>query len=382
MSSNEAGDNFVAAAGASIRHGPSTPDHATRGYFRAAIWAALIAVGLAAWLPTLGGETAARAWRGLLVNFLFFGPLGAGLVLWSAIVLVSRGRWSGRLENLTLAGLATAPLALVMLAALWITSAAWAPWATAKDLPQGFWLNPTFVFGRDLAGLAIFWIMAWAYARQRLAGRGGVLGGWLIFVYVIALSFVAYDLVAALDVKWYSTLWGLYFAVTGVYSGVALWALMAACVGGVARDKLHDIGKLLVAFSLLTTYMMFSQLLPIWYANLPEEVRMPLARMNYPAWRVVSTVLLATMYLGPLALLLTIRAKRTPWVLGTVAGLVLVSLWVGRWWSVAPTFSHEIEFGGPEIGITLAGLGAFGLSLDVGRGWAEKQRISDIEQGM
>jgi hypothetical protein len=140
-------------------------------------------------------------------------------------------------------------------------------------------------------------------------------------------------------------------------------------VPGVEREKLHDIGKLLVAFSLLTTYMMFSQLLPIWYANLPDEVRMPLARLSYsyPAWRIVSTALLATMYLGPLVLLLTIRAKRTPWMLGTIAVLVLVSLWVGRWWSVAPTFSHEIEFGGPEIGITLASLGAFGLSLDLFR---------------
>ncbi len=361
MTSNEVEQNFT----------PRWPA------LRAAVWCVLIAVGLAVWLPTLGGDTAARAWRGLLINFLFFAPLGAGLTVWSAIVLSSQGRWSGRLENLTLAGLATAPLAVAMLIVLWIGSASWAPWATAKDLPQGFWLNPTFVFGRDLAALVIFWILAWAYARQRLAGRGKVLGGWVIFVYVIALSFVAYDLVAALDVKWYSTLWGLYFAVTGVYSGVALWALLAAFVPGVEREKLHDLGKLMVAFSLLTTYMMFSQLLPIWYANLPDEVRMPLARMNFPAWRIVSTVLLATRYLGPLALLLTIRAKRTPWLLGAVAVLVLASTWVGRWWSVAPTFSHKIEFGGPEIGITLASLGAFALALD----WYRWRMKAEIPQG-
>jgi hypothetical protein len=54
-------------------------------------------------------------------------------------------------------------------------------------------------------------------------------------------------------------------------------------------------------------------------------------------------------------------------MLGAVAVLVLASMWVGRWWSVAPTFSQEIEFGGPEIGITLASLGAFGLSLDIFR---------------
>ena len=64
-------------------------------------------------------------------------------------------------------------------------------------------------------------------------------------------------------------------------------------------------------------------------------------------------------------------------LLGAVAVLVLASTWVGRWWSVAPTFSHKIEFGGPEIGITLASLGAFALALD----WYRWRMKAEIPQG-
>ena len=48
-------------------------------------------------------------------------------------------------------------------------------------------------------------------------------------------------------------------------------------------DRRHDLGKLIVAFSLLTTYMMFSQLIVIWYENLPDEVRFVIPRPDAAA---------------------------------------------------------------------------------------------------
>ena len=36
-------------------------------------------------------------------------------------------------------------------------------------------------------------------------------------------------------------------------------------------SHIHDLGKFIFAFSIVWTYMWFSQFMLIWYANIPEE---------------------------------------------------------------------------------------------------------------
>jgi hypothetical protein len=103
-----------------------------------------------------------------------------------------------------------------------------------------------------------------------------------------------------------------------------------------------DLGNLIIAFSLLTAYMMFSQLLPIWYENLRHEVRFVMPRAYGPNWTTVSAGLLATVYLGPLAMLLWRRVK-TGRGLAVVAGIVLAGMWVERWWLVTPTMMELLH---------------------------------------
>ena len=118
-----------------------------------------------------------------------------------------------------------------------------------------------------------------------------------------------------------AALFGGYFFISGLYIAVGGVDVLSALPSGARRrTALHDLGKLIVAFSLLTTYMMYSQLLPIWYENLPHEVRFVAAAPAASGhWRWVSVALLAVVYLGPLVLLLTRWAKRTAWSLGAVA---------------------------------------------------------------
>ena len=47
----------------------------------------------------------------------------------------------------------------------------------------------------------------------------------------------------------------------------------------VAEQQLHDLGKLLFAFSIFWAYIWVCQYLLIWYGNIPEEVR-PLRRAH------------------------------------------------------------------------------------------------------
>ena len=48
----------------------------------------------------------------------------------------------------------------------------------------------------------------------------------------------------------------------------------------VNNSHIHDLGKFIFAFSLVWTYMWFSQFMLIWYANIPEEVAYFTARID------------------------------------------------------------------------------------------------------
>ena len=331
---------------------------------RVIVWLVLALGGSLVWLFLLQGGDPGRAWRSLLINFLFFSSLSGGLVVWPALVRTCNGVWQQGLERLAEAGIAFSVPSLLALILLWIGSPGWAPWYE-KRLHQGIWLDTGFLFGRDLAALLLFWGLAALYLRRQSRGEQGLLcGAVLILVYCLVFSLLGFDLVMALDPHWYSNLAGGYFFMSGLYIAITCWALLATRHNGASEDQLHDLGQLIVAFSLMTTYLMFAHLLPFWYENLPHEIRFLVPRMNFQPWKTVSSLLLCVVYFGPLVLLLTERSKRSRRILGSISLLVLVGMWVERWWLVAPTFDPAVRLGLSELSLALAFLGLLGLGME------------------
>lgn len=317
------------------------------------LWLALAVVGLVGWLVSFGISDAARVWRALLVSFLFFTSLAAGLVMWSPALVLTRGNWAGGLERVPLSGLAFAVPSVVTLAALWAGGPSWAPWIGNPDVGWKAWLTWPAVFARDTGTLIVFWLVAAWYARRRRVSRPSVAAAWLVFAYIVVFSLLGFDLVLSLALKWTSTLFGWYFLITAMYIAACAWALAAVWTGA-EPQRLHEIGKLIYTFCAITTYFMFCQFLTIWYENLPDEASYLVPRMNFAPWRWVSIALVVVVYLGPLVLLLPVWAKRTRWWLGSVAALLLAGLWVQTWWLVEPTFyPHELPLGLAEISAIL-----------------------------
>jgi len=327
------------------------------------LWILLFAAGVAAAVAQAVMSGPTPVLRALLVNFVFFTPLAAALVVWPATVMLSRGGWMGSVKQDGLAGIVMAPLSLAAFAVLWLGRAHWAAWLHEPNLPNRAWLDEPFLFARDGLALVVWWAVALGFVRKARNGRPKVLAGWVAFLYAVVFSLLAFDVVMALDAHWFSSLFGGYFFVTGLYAAIALLALRAAVRPGTDPDRLHDLGKLVVTFSIMTTYLMFSQLLPIWYENFPDEVRFVLPRLTVWPWARISAALLATVYLGPLILLLTVRAKKTPRVLGTVTLMVLAGLWVERWWLVMPTLDRAAHVGVADVSIGAAFVGALGWGL-------------------
>lgn len=352
---------------------PFGPDARRRTW----LWLLLLAGGGCAWGLGWMWDGAPRLWRAVLVSFMFFTPLTAALATWPAIVQLSRGKWAGRMEPAALSGLGFAIPSLLLLGLLWITAGAWAPWA-GRETDKGVYLSRGFLFSRDLGALAIFWLLAYVYAVRRNRGLGGASGAWLIVVYSFVFSLLGVDLLMALDYRWYSTMAPGYVFISGFYGGVVAWAFMTAYRSDANRMRMHDMGKLVMAFSILTGYLAYANLFPIWYENIPQETRFFIPRMNYAPWKYVSWIMLGQ-YLGPLVLLLTVWAKRSRWFSILVLSLMLAILWLDRLWLVAPTFDRDrLLLGLPELGALAALLGLTGLCMEAfGRRF--RARVREVE---
>ena len=167
----------------------------------------------------------------------------------------------------------------------------------------------------------------------------------LLFL-VLTITFAVTDWVMSLDPHWFSTIFGLLFTAGYGLSAFALTIAVLSTIGpvGALAGRLtprhfHDLGKLLLAFTMLWAYMNFSQFLIIWSGNLPEEIPWFIERLR-GGWGVVALVLVVGHFALPFLLLLSQDIKKGPW-LSRVAIFILVMRLVDTIWLVGPTFAHD-----------------------------------------
>ncbi len=326
-------------------------------------WGIIFVLGVLGWVWYLLYGDPPRCWRALLVNFIFWAPLASGMVVWPAVVVASQGVWAKPVVHIAFSALYFIPVSIIAFVILWGGHSHWIGWLAYQNLPQGLWLNTKFVFLRDIISLVILWVLCAAFVIHSRKQTSSFLAGWLCFGYAAVFTLISFDIVMALDPHWFSTLFGGYFFVSGMYAALAAWTILSVLSGEATVEHRHDFGKLIVAVSLLTAYLMYSQLLPIWYEDLFQEIRFVVPRLTISQWKYISTILVLTIYLGPLVLLLTRWSKRSPVFLTAVALLMLVSLWIERWWEVTPALGGKLTFGVTEISITAAFLASFMISV-------------------
>jgi hypothetical protein len=305
--------------------------------------AATAALGMV--VAVLGAVWAPDATAGALAAcFLFAGGATAGGVALSAAIRVSGGRWAGRV--LPIAD-ATAgfflPASLLFLASAWL--------------------------GRVPPGRALIELLA-TLGLGFLAGRHASTAprlvpsvGYLI-AYAIVLSVWAGELIMVRS-RWDSSVLPAYYFVGAFLSALAFVAFVTAVRPSSDPGARHDLGKLLFAFLVFWTYLVWSAFLPTWYANIPEETRPLVLRWAGP-WRVLAAAVIGAVFGWPFWLLLPEAAKRRGGTLALGSALIFIGLFGERFLLVLP--GGPVEARGPgavvvALGIAAGALGSFVLSV-------------------
>lgn len=179
-----------------------------------------------------------------------------------------------------------------------------------------------------------------AKRMQKLAA-GGLLG------YGLTITFASFDWVMSLEPHWFSTIYGV-LLMGG--QGLAAMAFAIIALAWLSRraplnelvtpNHFHDLGNLLLAFTMLWAYFGFSQYLIIWSGNLPEEAEWYVHRSAH-GWQFIALTLVAFHFAVPFLLLLLRAAKRRGEHLAKVAGLLLVMRYVDLFWLTQPAFYSD-----------------------------------------
>jgi hypothetical protein len=219
------------------------------------------------------------------------------------------------------------------------------------------YLNVTFFTVRAVVYFA-FWIASawflnkWSAAQDRgvestdPAGmvRFRTLSAPGLLFLVLTITFSMTDWVMSVDPHWFSTIFGLMFTAGFGLGAFALVIAVLSSIGPAGAPVLkprhfHDLGKLLLAFTMLWAYMNFSQFLIIWSGNLPEEIPWYIERFR-GGWGVVAIALVVGHFGLPFLLLLSEDLKKSRW-LARVAIFILVMRLVDIIWLIAPSFEHH-----------------------------------------
>ncbi|HEY6251335.1 MAG TPA: hypothetical protein VI685_15365 [Candidatus Angelobacter sp.] len=333
-------------------------------------------VGLGAAVAIYGVLAAPeRTWPNLLLDGFYIASLGISAVFFLAVTRAAGARWSANLRRIPEALSGILPIAAGLLALVFFgreTLFAWMrPDYFAKAAPNAgnaHYLNPPLVIGRMVFTLAVWILFAWLFRRTSLQqdrdGSSSLALHYrlnrysIIFLLAFALTFTfgVYDWLLSLDPQWSSTMFAFYTFAGTFVQGIAAVTLAVVflkergTLTNVSEHQLHDLGKMLFAFTIFWAYIWTCQYLLIWYGNIPDEVTHYAKRTNGP-WLYLFALNLILNWIVPFLTLLSIRAKRAPKLLKIVCVVVLIGHWLDLYLLIMPAVWQKPMIGLMEVPI-------------------------------
>lgn len=339
----------------------------------------------------LGFATAADFFESYLISYLFFLGLSLGSLMLLFVVHLAGGSWGALIVRPLEAAASLMPLLALLFLPILFAMGDLYPWTDAEyvaswpmvEAKTGY-LNTPFFIVRAVIVFALWTLGAYLYRslgrRQdeadvgTEAGRAGyrmknMAGVWIV-VYVMTMTFAAFDWAMSLTPTWFSGIYPGIFMSSQVITAIALIILVMV---GLARlnptidrlltpKRLQDLGNLLMAVIMFWTYTHISQLIVQWTNNISETATWYFVRLG-PEWVGFSAFMLFFGFFAPLFILFSRWVKRRRRALSIVAVWALIVQLLNTFWMIAPS----LERAGPQISLLdvllVVGIGGLWLAL-------------------
>jgi hypothetical protein len=299
-----------------------------------------------------------------LFAFLFWNALSIGSLGIYLMHNVVGGNWGVVIRRFLEAGSKTFPLTFLFILPILIFAI---PTLYLWARPEGqsdpiihlklAYLNVPFFIGRALFYFA-FWILV-ALRLSRISNEQDRTGDLALtermrafsapslLVFVLVATFAFFDWIMSLEPLWYSTVYGAMFLVGQMLEtfafAIALLVILSKrkpFVDVLKIQHFHDLGNLMLAFTMLWAYLSLSQFLIIWAANLPEEIPWYIRRFT-GGWGVLGVIVGIFHFCVPFVLLLMRFIKKNPRLLYKVAIYMIFIRFIDVFWIVEPAFRQR-----------------------------------------
>lgn len=328
-----------------------------------------------------------RTWANLLLASYYLLGLGLAGVLFVALQYVTGAGWSVAFRRVPEAMASTLPVAALTFVLVLIVSPWLYPWF--RDLHgeaepamwfKQIWLTPAFFIVRSLVYLLVWIVFSCLIVRTSRrqdadgdpahTNRNVRLSAGFLVVFGLTFWLASFDWIMSLEPHWYSTVFAVYNFAGLILSGLAMITVLAIWLqrlgplrGILTVEHLHDLGKLLFAFSTFWMYIWFCQYMLIWYANIPEETVHFVRRLE-GFWEPLFLLNFLLNWAVPFLVLLHVPAKRSASMMLKISWVILVGRWVDLYLMVLPPVAGENPvFGVWEVGMMLGAAGLFFLAV-------------------
>lgn len=347
-------------------------------------------------------ETPTRVWASLLLNNFYFLALSIGGAVIMSIGYIAHAGWNTVQKRIMEAMATYLPIGLiVMLVIAFFGMNHLYEWSIESIVAEDPILDAKkwFLNENVYIGLTAFALVVWtgmqmiirknSKAQDSVPGTKHFWKNYNIsagFMVIFGFSFCAsiFIWLMSLEPHWYSTIYAVYVFASVLVLGFTFLNVSSIYLKGKGflpwfnTNHMHDNSKFMFAFSIFWAYIFVSQLLLIWYANVPEETPYYLLRWGDldPSINLKTLwwVNLVINFLAPFLVFMTRDAKRQINIVLIIAGVMFIAKWIDFYLLIMPgsvKFANHMEhlneaahhthigFGVPEVGFFLFFAGLF-----------------------
>ncbi len=323
------------------------------------------------------------SWSVLTANFLIILFIALNGITLASILHLVNAKWREhvRFLSVTLAGLF--PVAFVLLCILLLNPENTFQWMASHGHGGGDehhlngWHNYAFLVTRELlAFLAVwgFYAMFIKYQHEAVVNptyevqrRFRNVAMIIPAIYVCYGTMVAWDFEMTMSPNWHSASYGAYHWISQFHFFLAFFAIFLFVLKKSGKLKvevpdriLNYLAQMMLAFTILWTYLFFTQYLIIWYGRLPEEIARYYDMMQNdlgPIWWTFVTL----KFIIPLCCFVLTPFRHSQTAIVIIACGICIGSWLERYtWisgSVDPEFYHLPMTSGFDIGVTVLVVG-------------------------